>query len=157
MQSFSSRLMYSTQCRREKLTTAGLIALIVIAIPILYSPDLLESLKSIPSQVYVQVANSGAEPVAESTSTITTEETTVTTTTITTSTTTTTATTTPFEVVVDMNEQTPAYKLATRNGTKPFTDDARVTIFEVLNLYDKCRQDSSTIVVDVGANSGTII
>ncbi|CAF3046997.1 unnamed protein product [Rotaria sp. Silwood2] len=63
-------------------------------------------------------------------------------------------TTTPFEIVVNMNDRMPSYRLATRNGSKPFTGGARATIFEKLQLYDTCKKDTSILVVDVGAKLG---
>jgi hypothetical protein len=81
----------------------------------------------------------------------TTEATTITTTT---ESTTTTTTTTPFEIVIDITDRIPSYKLATRDGRKPRTDAARDKLIDVVHLYDVCDHNSSNIVVDVGANLG---
>jgi hypothetical protein len=72
-------------------------------------------------------------------------------------TTTTTSTTTPFEIVVDMNDRFPSYQLATRNGSKPYTNGPQAKLIDSLHLYDKCQKDSSTIIADVGANLGKIV
>ncbi|CAF0749608.1 unnamed protein product [Rotaria sordida] len=84
----------------------------------------------------------------------TTESTTESTTIEITTTTIITTTTTPFEIVVDMDDRTPLYQLATRNGSKPFTGGARTKLFEIVRLHDTCRTNTSLIVVDVGANLG---
>jgi hypothetical protein len=52
-------------------------------------------------------------------------------------TTTTTPTTTPFEIVVDMNDRFPSYQLATRNGSKPYTNGPQAKLIDSLHLYDK--------------------
>ncbi|UJR09072.1 hypothetical protein I4U23_013319 [Adineta vaga] len=153
MQSLPSHIIYSVYYRREKFWILLSFTLISIAIPIFYY-DMVPSLESISSYIPMQSLNSAVGNTVQSDSTTESITTTTIETTTTITTTTTTTTTTPFEVIVVMNEQTPAYKLATKNGSKPFIDDARVMIFEVLHLFDQCRQDSSTIVVDIGAHLG---
>ncbi|CAF4578386.1 unnamed protein product [Rotaria sp. Silwood1] len=65
-----------------------------------------------------------------------------------------TTTITPFEVIVDMDDQTPLYQLATRNGSKPFSGGARAKLLEILQLCNLCRKNTSITIVDVGAKLG---
>jgi FkbM family methyltransferase len=55
-----------------------------------------------------------------------------------------------------MNDREPFYKLATLDGQKPYADGdrAQATVVKHLQLVEKCRQDRSLIVVDVGAFIG---
>jgi hypothetical protein len=57
-----------------------------------------------------------------------------------------------------MNDRKPFYKLATFNGRKPYAngDRAQAIVVKHLQLAEKCRQDPSLIVVDVGAFIGNI-
>jgi hypothetical protein len=59
--------------------------------------------------------------------------------------------------VVEMNDRLPSFKLATINGGKPYADGdrAQATVIHSLQLVDKCKQDPSLIVVDVGAFLGS--
>jgi len=59
--------------------------------------------------------------------------------------------------VVEMNDRIPFFKLATTNGHKPYADGdrAQATIIGSLQLANKCKQDPSLIVVDVGGFLGT--
>ena len=58
--------------------------------------------------------------------------------------------------VIEMDDQQPVYQLATVNGRKPYADGDRAqgTVVQHLRLVDKCRDDPSLIVVDVGAYVG---
>jgi hypothetical protein len=57
-----------------------------------------------------------------------------------------------------MNDREPFYELATFNGGKPYAngDRAQEIVVKHLQLAEKCRQDPSLIVVDVGAFVGNI-
>ncbi len=59
--------------------------------------------------------------------------------------------------LVEMNDRLPSFKLATIHGEKPYADGdrAQATVIHSLQLVDKCKQDPSLIVVDVGALLGT--
>ncbi len=59
--------------------------------------------------------------------------------------------------IVEMNDRTPHFKLATINGHKPYADGdkAQATIINSLQLVSKCKQDPSLIVVDVGGFLGS--
>ncbi len=59
--------------------------------------------------------------------------------------------------VVEMNDRIPFFKLATTNGHKPYSDGdkAQATIIGSLQLANKCKQDPSLIVVDVGGFLGS--
>ncbi|CAF1350256.1 unnamed protein product [Adineta ricciae] len=58
--------------------------------------------------------------------------------------------------VVTMDDRVPFYKLATIDGNKPYADGdrAQATIFHSLQLTQKCKQDPSLIVVDIGGFLG---
>lgn len=58
--------------------------------------------------------------------------------------------------VIEMDDRQPVYKLATLNGQRPYADGDRAqgTVVQQLQLVDKCREDPSLIVVDVGAYIG---
>ena len=58
--------------------------------------------------------------------------------------------------VVTMNDRVPFYELATIDGNKPYADGdrAQATIFHSLQLTQKCKQDPSLIVVDIGGFLG---
>ena len=60
------------------------------------------------------------------------------------------------EIVVQMDDRVPSYKLATESGDKPYADGdrAQAQVLEELHLYETCQRDPSTIVVDVGAFLG---
>ncbi|CAF4079314.1 unnamed protein product, partial [Adineta steineri] len=51
-----------------------------------------------------------------------------------------------------MNDRLPSFKLATLYGEKPYADGdrAQATVVQSLQLVNKCKQDPSLIVVDVG-------
>ncbi|UJR32301.1 hypothetical protein I4U23_019765 [Adineta vaga] len=78
------------------------------------------------------------------------------------STTTTTTTSLPLntpkssEIVIEMDNRIPTYKLATQSGNKPYADGdrAQAKVLEEIHLYETCQRDPSTIVVDVGAFLG---
>ncbi len=55
-----------------------------------------------------------------------------------------------------MNDREPYYQLATFNGVPPYADGDRAqgTVVKNLKLAEKCREDPSLIVVDVGAFIG---
>ncbi|CAF0712227.1 unnamed protein product [Adineta steineri] len=55
-----------------------------------------------------------------------------------------------------MDDRLPSFKLATTNGGKPYADGdrAQATVVESLQLVNKCKQDPSLIVVDVGGFLG---
>ncbi len=59
--------------------------------------------------------------------------------------------------VVEMDDRIPSFKLATINGRKPYADGdrAQATVVDSLQLVNKCKQDRSLIVVDVGAYLGS--
>jgi hypothetical protein len=59
--------------------------------------------------------------------------------------------------VVEMNDRLPFFKLATTDGAKPYADGdrAQMAVINSLQLVNKCQQDPSFIVVDVGAFLGT--
>jgi hypothetical protein len=63
----------------------------------------------------------------------------------------------PQYKIVEMNDRLPSFKLATIHGGKPYADGdrAQATVIHSLQLVDKCKQDPSLIVVDVGALLGT--
>jgi FkbM family methyltransferase len=69
-----------------------------------------------------------------------------------------TTATDPPPVVIDMNDRTPSYRLATKFGEKPYDDidRAQAKLLDELHLYEVCQRDPSTIVVDVGAGLGRI-
>lgn len=58
--------------------------------------------------------------------------------------------------VILMDDRQPFYKLTTLDGHKPYADGdrAQATVVKHLDLVKKCRNDSSLIVVDVGAYLG---
>ncbi|CAF0795604.1 unnamed protein product [Adineta ricciae] len=58
--------------------------------------------------------------------------------------------------VINMNDRTPAYRLATLNGRRPYADGdrAQATVVEHLRLLERCQRDPSLVVVDVGAYLG---
>ena len=58
--------------------------------------------------------------------------------------------------VIEMNDRQPVYKLVTLDGGKPYADGDRAqgTVVEYLQLVQKCREDPSLIVVDIGAYIG---
>jgi hypothetical protein len=58
-----------------------------------------------------------------------------------------------------MDDRIPSFKLATINGRKPYADGdrAQATVVDSLQLVNKCKQDRSLIVVDVGAYLGSHI
>ncbi|CAF4007856.1 unnamed protein product, partial [Rotaria sordida] len=58
--------------------------------------------------------------------------------------------------VVEMNDRVPSFKLATNSGKPPYADGdrAQTAIINSLQLVEKCKQDPSLIVVDVGAFIG---
>ncbi|CAF1401864.1 unnamed protein product [Adineta steineri] len=60
------------------------------------------------------------------------------------------------EVVIEMNDRVPTFKLATKSGEKPASesDQGLNQLYEELHLQETCQRDSSTIVVDVGASLG---
>lgn len=57
---------------------------------------------------------------------------------------------------VEMEERSPIIVLATEDGNKPHDDgdQAQATVVASLQLMDACKQDSSLVVVDVGALLG---
>jgi hypothetical protein len=58
---------------------------------------------------------------------------------------------------MQMNDRLPSFKLATSSyNEKPFGDgdQAQATVIDSLQLVNKCKQDPSLIVVDVGAFLG---
>jgi hypothetical protein len=61
--------------------------------------------------------------------------------------------------IVEMNDRVPSFKLATIDGQKPYADGdrAQATIVDSLQLVNKCQQDPSLIVVDVGGFLGNYI
>ncbi|CAF1410093.1 unnamed protein product [Rotaria sordida] len=61
--------------------------------------------------------------------------------------------------VVEMNDRVPSFKLATNSGKPPYADGdrAQTAIINSLQLVEKCKQDPSLIVVDVGAFIGSQI
>ncbi len=58
--------------------------------------------------------------------------------------------------LVEMNDRLPSFKLASNHHQKPYADGdrAQATVIRSLQLVDKCKQDPSLIVVDVGALLG---
>ncbi|CAF3967224.1 unnamed protein product [Rotaria sp. Silwood2] len=58
--------------------------------------------------------------------------------------------------VAEMNDRVPVFKMATVDGQKPYADGdrAQATVINSLQLVEKCAQDPSLIVVDVGAFLG---
>lgn len=58
--------------------------------------------------------------------------------------------------VIAMNDRQPVYKLVTLDGRKPYADGdhAQGTVVKYLQLANKCREDPSLIVVDIGAYLG---
>ncbi|UJR32299.1 hypothetical protein I4U23_019763 [Adineta vaga] len=69
---------------------------------------------------------------------------------------TTTSTTSASELVIDVYDRTPPYRVATKNGETPYPEGYRVQakLLDELRLYEICQRDPSTIVVDVGAYLG---
>ncbi|CAF1205781.1 unnamed protein product [Adineta steineri] len=66
-------------------------------------------------------------------------------------------TTTPVpEVVINVKHRIIPYKLALRADDRPFVepDHAQDKLLKDLQLYETCKRDPSTIVVDVGAHLG---
>ncbi len=59
--------------------------------------------------------------------------------------------------LVEMNDRLPFFKLASNYHRTPYADGdrAQATVIRSLQLVDKCKQDPSLIVVDVGALLGT--
>ena len=55
-----------------------------------------------------------------------------------------------------MTDRKPFFKLATIGGSKPYADGDRAqeVVVNSLQLVDRCKQDPSLIVVDVGAFLG---
>jgi len=60
-------------------------------------------------------------------------------------------------IAVEMNDRVPSFKLATIAGRKPYADvdRAQATVVDSLQLVNKCKQDQSLTVVDVGAYLGS--
>jgi hypothetical protein len=58
-----------------------------------------------------------------------------------------------------MSDRQPAFILATTDGSKPYADGdrAQATVVQSLQLVERCKQDPSLIVVDVGALLGSYI
>ena len=58
--------------------------------------------------------------------------------------------------VVELNDRVPSIKLATDDGNKPYADGdrAQIAIIDSLKLVNKCKQDPSLIVVDIGGFLG---
>jgi len=61
--------------------------------------------------------------------------------------------------VILMNDRQSFYKLATFDGRKPYADGnrAQATVIKHLRLVKRCQNDSSLIVVDVGAYLGNYL
>ncbi|CAF1254847.1 unnamed protein product [Adineta ricciae] len=68
-----------------------------------------------------------------------------------------TTTTKHPDIIVDMHKRKPIYKIVIRPEDKPFikNERAEAILLERIRLQETCRQDPSTIVVDVGAGLGT--
>ena len=58
--------------------------------------------------------------------------------------------------VVEMNDRIPSFKLASDSSRKPYADGdrAQATVLNSLQLVNRCKQDPSLIVVDVGGFLG---
>lgn len=58
--------------------------------------------------------------------------------------------------VVEMNDRVPSFKLASVSSEKPYADGdrAQATVVNSLQLVNRCKQDPSLIVVDVGGFLG---
>ena len=61
--------------------------------------------------------------------------------------------------MVDIDERSPSYRLATKSGDKPIgiSDQGQARLLDELHLREVCQREPSTIVVDVGAGLGRII
>jgi len=151
MQPRSSRFYFWLCYRKKQHWIFLLFSTILIGVGLFYYTDFFSKIESPTTFFSFQTFNAAIARIIQSDTT-----TTSTTTTTETTTTTTTTTTTPLEIVVNMNDRIPSYKLATRNGSKPYTNGARTTLLDILHLHDKCQQNSSTTVVDVGANLGKL-
>lgn len=60
------------------------------------------------------------------------------------------------DIIVDMDDRVPSYRLATRDGVKPYVSGnvAQAKLLEDLLLYETCQKNPSTTVVDVGSYLG---
>jgi hypothetical protein len=132
MQPRSSRIYFWLFYRKKQYWIFLSFLTILIAVGLFNYTDFFSKIESPMTFFSFQTFNSVIARIIQSDTT-----TTSTTTTTDSTTTTTTATTTPFEIVVNMDDRTPSYKLATRNGSKPYTSGARAKLLDILHLHDK--------------------